>query len=140
VASIDDVVLRLATAMRLHLRWASLNRKWCAFMARIPNAAAVGAVAQHHLVRDLIQGRKSAAFEFPSVDAALDLAVVGRRWPSGGWPLRRARRNMPMTSYEWCCRASGSSGIKFGSPEDCATCPARTDHVAFAVQRGARST
>jgi AcrR family transcriptional regulator len=77
VASIDDVVLRLATAMRLHLRWASLNRKWCAFMARIPNAATVGAVAQHHLVRDLIQGRKSAAFEFPSVEAALDLAVGG---------------------------------------------------------------
>ena len=77
VASIDDVVLRLATAMRLHLRWASLNRKWCAFMARIPNAATVGAVAQHHLVRDLIQGRKSAAFDFPSVDAALDLAVGG---------------------------------------------------------------
>lgn len=77
VASIDDVVLRLATAMRLHLRWASLNRKWCAFMARIPNAATVGAVAQHHLVRDLIQGRKSAAFDFPSIDAALDLAVGG---------------------------------------------------------------
>ena len=75
VASIEDVVLRLATAMRLHLRWASLNRKWCAFMARIPNAATVGAVAQHHLVRDLIQGRKSAAFDFPSIDAALDLAV-----------------------------------------------------------------
>jgi AcrR family transcriptional regulator len=60
VASIDDVVLRLATAM-----------------TRIPNAATVGAVARHHLVRDLIQGRKSAAFEFPSVDAALDLAVGG---------------------------------------------------------------
>lgn len=77
VTAIDDVVLRVATAMRLHLRWASLNRKWCAFMARIPNAATVGAVAQHHLVRDLIEGRNSAAFEFPSVDAALDLAMGG---------------------------------------------------------------
>jgi len=67
---------------------------------------------------DLIQGRKSAAFDFPSIDAALDLAVAGQRWLFSGWPHRRARRNTPMTSYEWCCKASGSSGRKSRSDED----------------------
>jgi len=74
--------------------------------------ATVGAVAQHHLVRDLIQGRKSAAFDFRASMLRWIWLWAGQRWLFSGWPHRRARRNTPMTSYEWCCKASGQAAEK----------------------------
>jgi AcrR family transcriptional regulator len=38
ISRIDDVVLRLATAIRLHLRWAASDPDRCAFIAKIPQS------------------------------------------------------------------------------------------------------
>ena len=36
VAAIRDPALRLATAVRMYLRWAAADPEWCRFMAKIP--------------------------------------------------------------------------------------------------------
>jgi len=89
VSRIDDVVLRLATAMRLHLRWAASDPDRCAFIAKIPVA---GPMAEQRILRDLKEGLQSEAFRCPQLLAAFDLVV--------GLPAQAIRRmaTTPMDS------------------------------------------
>jgi AcrR family transcriptional regulator len=72
VDAIGDVALRLATALRMYLRWAAADRKWCAFVAKIPQ---VGVIAHRRVLRDLREGQRTRVFSFPHLDVAYDLAV-----------------------------------------------------------------
>ena len=81
ISRIDDVVLRLATAMRLHLRWAASDPDRCAFIAKIP---VTGPMAEQRITRDLEEGLALEAFRCPDLPAAFDLVV--------GLPAQAIRR------------------------------------------------
>jgi AcrR family transcriptional regulator len=72
VDSIQDAALRLATALRMYLHWAAADRRWCAFVAKIPQ---VGVIAHRRVLRDLRDGQRNGAFTFPHLEVAYDLAV-----------------------------------------------------------------
>ena len=92
VSRIEDVVLRLAAAMRLHLKWAASDPNRCAFIAKMPVA---GPLAEQRILRDLKEGLRLQVFRSSDLLAAFDL-VVGlpaqaiRRMavspPSNGYP------------------------------------------------------
>jgi AcrR family transcriptional regulator len=72
VAKIQEPALRMATAIRMYLRWASMDSEWCAFMAKVPR---IGLVAERRSRRDLRQGRETGVFRYTSAAAAHDLIV-----------------------------------------------------------------
>lgn len=72
ISSIKDDATRLATAMRLYLRWAALDPKWCAFMAKIPH---IGPFAERQVRRDIQAGARAGVFRIPDYDAAHDLLL-----------------------------------------------------------------
>lgn len=72
VAAIQEPALRLATAIRMYLRWAATDPEWCRFMAKIPS---IGMIAERRISRDLRQGRRSGVFRYTSLTAAHDLIV-----------------------------------------------------------------
>ena len=72
VAAIRDPALRLATAVRMYLRWAAADPEWCRFMAKIPR---IGVIAERRIKRDLRQGHRSGVFQYASLSAAQDLIV-----------------------------------------------------------------
>ncbi len=72
VKGIKDDAYRLATAMRLYLRWAASDPKWSAFMAKIPH---IGPFAERQVRRDIQGGVRSGDFNVPHFEAAHDLLV-----------------------------------------------------------------
>jgi len=72
VGRIEDVVMRLATAMRIHLRWAASDPNRCAFIAKMP---VVGPMAEQRITRDLKEGLQLKAFRYSDLPAAFDLVV-----------------------------------------------------------------
>jgi AcrR family transcriptional regulator len=92
VARIQEPALRMATAIRMYLRWASLDAEWCAFMAKIPQ---IGLIADRRSKRDLRQGSETGVFRYASAAAAHDLIVGAsqqaiRRMAEGPMPARQA--------------------------------------------------
>ncbi len=72
VKDIKDDAARLATAMRLYLRWAASDPKWCAFMAKIPH---IGPFAERQVRRDIQGGVRSGVLNVPHYEAAHDLIL-----------------------------------------------------------------
>ena len=72
VITIKEPALRLATAIRMYLRWAASEAQWCAFMAKIPR---IGMIAERRIKRDLRQGLRTGVFRYKALSAAEDLVV-----------------------------------------------------------------
>jgi AcrR family transcriptional regulator len=89
VAAIEEPALRLATAIRMYLRWAATDPEWCRFMAKIPS---IGVIAERRISRDLRQGRRSGVFKYAKLSAAHDLIVgasqqaIRRMTEEAAWP------------------------------------------------------
>jgi AcrR family transcriptional regulator len=72
MAQIEDPVLRLATGIRLWLRWAQSDAIGCGFVVR---SRFRGSLVEEQVAVDLRGGLESGKFRFPSVEAARDLLV-----------------------------------------------------------------
>jgi AcrR family transcriptional regulator len=72
MGDLQDPVARLATGVRLWLGWARADPVWCAFIVR---SRFRGPLVEQQLTADLKGGRRTGAFDFPSVEAARDLVV-----------------------------------------------------------------
>lgn len=72
IARTDDPVLRLATGVRLWLRWSIEDRAWSAFVVR---SRFRGPLVERQLTADLRLGLASGDFKAPSVAIARDLVV-----------------------------------------------------------------
>ncbi|HEX7373643.1 MAG TPA: TetR/AcrR family transcriptional regulator [Steroidobacteraceae bacterium] len=72
IGALEDPALRLATGLRLWLRWSQSDPTWCGFVVR---SRFRGAMVERTLQKDLLDGRKAGALEFASVEAARDVVV-----------------------------------------------------------------
>lgn len=72
IAGLEDPVERLATGVRLWLRWARSDPVWCAFIVR---SRFRGRLVERQLTADLRDGRLAGSFEFPSIRIGRDLVV-----------------------------------------------------------------
>jgi AcrR family transcriptional regulator len=72
ISAMDDPVLRLATGVRLWLRWSIEDRAWSTFVVR---SRFRGPLVERQLTADLRLGLASGAFKAPSVSIARDLVV-----------------------------------------------------------------
>lgn len=72
IAGTGDPVLRLATGVRLWLRWSIEDRAWSAFVVR---SRFRGPLVERQLTSDLRLGLASGAISAPSVSIARDLVV-----------------------------------------------------------------
>lgn len=72
IGTLQDPVERLATGVRLWLRWARTDPVWCAFIVR---SRFRGPLVERQLTADLRDGRRAGSFEFPSIGIARDLVV-----------------------------------------------------------------
>jgi AcrR family transcriptional regulator len=72
VARLKEPALRLATAIRMYLRWAASDAQWCAFMAKIPR---IGMIAERRIKRDLREGLRTGVFRYNAAPAAEDLVI-----------------------------------------------------------------
>lgn len=72
VNEIDDPALRLATGVRLWLRWAHQDRIGCGFVVR---SRFRGPLVERQLTADLQAGRAAGKFRFATVDTARDLVI-----------------------------------------------------------------
>ena len=69
---IEDPVLRLATGIRLWLRWARSDAIGCGFVVR---SRFRGSLVEEQVAADLRGGLAAGKFSFPSVEIARDLLV-----------------------------------------------------------------
>lgn len=69
---IEDPVLRLATGIRLWLRWAQSDAVGCRFVVR---SRFRGSLVEEQVAADLRGGLAAGKFRFPSVEIARDLLV-----------------------------------------------------------------
>jgi AcrR family transcriptional regulator len=72
MARIEDPVLRLATGIRLWLRWAQSDAIGCGFVVR---SRFRGSLVEEQVAADLRGGLEAGRFRFPSVEIARDLLV-----------------------------------------------------------------
>jgi AcrR family transcriptional regulator len=72
MAHIDDPVLRLATGVRIWLRWARSDLVGCGFVVR---SRFRGSLVEEQVAADLRGGLEAGRFRFPSVEIARDLLV-----------------------------------------------------------------
>jgi AcrR family transcriptional regulator len=72
IGALEDPVKRLATGVRLWLRWAQSDRTGCGFVV---NSRFRGPLVEEILTADLRGGRRAGGFRFRSVEAARDLVV-----------------------------------------------------------------
>jgi AcrR family transcriptional regulator len=72
IGGFQDPVERLATGVRLWLRWARTDPVWCAFIVR---SRFRGPLVERQLTMDLRDGRLAGSFDFPSIGIARDLVV-----------------------------------------------------------------
>lgn len=72
IKGIEDDAMRLGTAIRIYLSWAATDRKWCAFMARIPH---IGRFAERRVRRDVLHGLREGVFDVSHYDVAYDLIL-----------------------------------------------------------------
>ncbi|HVN41996.1 MAG TPA: TetR/AcrR family transcriptional regulator [Steroidobacteraceae bacterium] len=70
--SLDDPVLRLATGVRLWLRWARSDRTFCEFIVR---SRFRGELVERIVTTDLRRARAAGEFSFRSLPIARDLVV-----------------------------------------------------------------
>jgi len=72
MSHIDDPVLRLATGVRIWLRWAQSDVTGCGFVVR---SRFRGPLVEQQVAADLRGGLEAGRFRFPSVEIARDLVV-----------------------------------------------------------------
>jgi len=72
IGALDDPVLRMATGMRLWLRWSIEDRAWSAFVVR---SRFRGPLVERRLNTDLRDALDAGLLRFPSVPMARDLVV-----------------------------------------------------------------
>lgn len=72
IGALEDPVKRLATGVRLWLRWAQADRTACGFVV---NSRFRGPLVEETVAADLRGGRRAGIFRFRSVEAARDLLV-----------------------------------------------------------------
>lgn len=72
IGALDDPVLRMATGMRLWLRWSIEDRAWSAFVVR---SRFRGRLVERRLNTDLRDALDAGLLQFPSVPMARDLVV-----------------------------------------------------------------
>lgn len=72
MGDLQDPVERLATGVRLWLRWARTDPVWCAFIVR---SRFRGRLVERQLTADLRDGRRAGSFGFTSVEVARDMVV-----------------------------------------------------------------
>jgi len=72
IAGLEGPIERLATGVRLWLRWARSDPVWCAFIVR---SRFRGRLVERQLTADLRDGRLAGSFEFPSIRIGRDLVV-----------------------------------------------------------------